>query len=96
MLPPCTVGGNVTLYWISGHSGFVGNEKADKLAKAATRLESEEPPQRDGLLWYLITQALKRAEIITGPLLSGKSNTGKFIKKIDAVLYFGKAVGLYQ
>ena len=42
---------NATLYWIPGHLGFVGNEKADKLAKAATRLESEEPPQRDGLLW---------------------------------------------
>ena len=74
----------------------MGNEKADKLAKAATRLESEEPPQRDGLPWYLVTQALKRAEITTGPLLLGRSNTGKFTRKIDAVLHLGKAAGLYQ
>ena len=87
---------NVTLYWIPGHSGFVGNEKADKLAKAATRLESEEPLQRDGLPWYLITQALKRAEITTGPLLLGRSNTGKFIRKINAALHLRKAAGLYQ
>ena len=31
-----------------------------------------------------------------GPLLAGRSNTGKFTRKIDAVLYLGKAVGLYQ
>ena len=87
---------NVTLYWIPGHSGFIGNEKADKLAKVATRLESEEPLQRDGLPQYLVTQALKRAEIITGPLLAGRSNTGKFTRKINAALYLGKAIGLYQ
>ena len=40
-------------------------------------------------------QALKRAKIIIGLLLLGKFNTGKFIKKINAVLYFRKAVGLY-
>jgi len=76
--------------------GFIGNKKANKLTKVATRLESEELPQRDGLLWYLITQALKRAEITTGPLLLGRSNMGKFIRKINTALYLKKAVGLYQ
>ena len=74
----------------------MGNEKADKLTKAATRLESEEPPQRDGFPWYLVTQALKRAEITTGPLLLGRSNTGKFTRKINAALHLRKAAGLYQ
>jgi hypothetical protein len=70
------------LYWIPGHAGLLGNEAAGKVAKAATRPESEEPPQRDGLPWYLVTQALKRAELTTGPLLSGRADTGKFTKKI--------------
>jgi len=74
----------------------MGNEKANKLAKVVMRLESEEPLQRDGLLWYLVTQALKKAKIITEPLLLGRSNIGKFIKKIDAALYLRKAAGLYQ
>jgi len=43
-----------------------------------------------------MTQALKRAKIIIGPLLLGRSNIGKFIRKIDVVLHLGKAVGLYQ
>jgi len=40
-------------------------------------------------------QALKKAKIIIGPLLLGRSNTGKFIRKINAALYLEKAVGLY-
>ena len=43
-----------------------------------------------------MTQALKRAEITTGPLLSGRADTGRFTKKIDAALHLGKASGLYQ
>jgi len=43
-----------------------------------------------------MTQALKRAKIITGPLLLGRSNTGKFIRKIDIALHLKKAAGLYQ
>jgi hypothetical protein len=31
-----------------------------------------------------------------GPLLSGKSDTGRFTKKIDAALHLGKSAGLYQ
>jgi len=38
---------------------------------------------------------LKRAEIITGPLLLGRFNISKFIRKINAALYFKKAIGLY-
>jgi ribonuclease HI len=41
---------NVTLHWILGHLGLIGNNKADKLAKVATRLESAEPLLRDGRL----------------------------------------------
>ena len=43
-----------------------------------------------------MTQALKKAEITTGLLLSGRSNTGKFIRKIDAALHLRKAAGLYH
>jgi hypothetical protein len=39
---------------------------------------------------------LKRARITTGPLLSGRADTGKFTKKIDAALHLGKAAGIYQ
>jgi ribonuclease HI len=42
-------GTNVTLYWIPGHAKIEGNEKADKLAKAVTKEDSEEPPQRNGI-----------------------------------------------
>ena len=87
---------DVTLYWIPSHTGFIGNEEADKLAKAATRSEREEPPPRDGHPWYLVTQALKKAGITAGPLLSGRSDTGRFTKKIDAALHLGKSAGLYQ
>jgi len=41
-------------------------------------------------------QALKNAKIIIGLLLLGRSNIGKFIRKINAALYLKKAVGLYQ
>jgi hypothetical protein len=85
----------VTLYWIPGHSGLRGNDKADKLAKAATRPESAGPLLRDGRPWYLVKQALKRARITTGPLLLGRADTSKFTKKINAALYLGKAAGLY-
>ena len=84
------------LYWILSYLEFIGNKKVNKLTKAVTRLKSEELLQRNGLLQYLVTQALKRAKIITGPLLLGRSNTSKFIRKIDIVFYLGKAIGLYQ
>jgi len=40
----------VMLHWIPGYIGIKGNEQTDRLAKAATREESEQPPQRDGVL----------------------------------------------
>ena len=87
---------DVTLYWIPGHAGLRGNEEANRLAKDATRPTSEEPLQREGLPWYLVTQALKRAKITTGPLLAGRADTGKFTKKIDAALHLGRAAALYR
>jgi ribonuclease HI len=90
---------NVVLYWIPGHSGIEGNEEADKLAKAATREQSEEPPQRDGKPWYLVRLALKKANIEKGSLPSGpprRAETGKFTRKIDAALHLGKSAELYQ
>jgi len=42
-----------------------------------------------------MTQALKRAKIITRLFLAGRSNTGKFIRKINVALHLGKAAGLY-
>jgi hypothetical protein len=79
--------------WVSG---IEGNEEANRLAKEATREESEEPPQRDGRPWYLTKQALKKADITTRPLLAGRPDVGKFTKKIDAALHLGKAAALYQ
>ena len=43
-----------------------------------------------------MTQVLKRTKITTELLLLGRFNTSKFTKKIDIVLYLGKAAGLYQ
>ncbi|PVH90379.1 hypothetical protein DM02DRAFT_681160 [Periconia macrospinosa] len=87
---------NVTLYWIPSHSGIEGNEETNRLAKEATREESEPPPQRDGRPWYLVKQALKKADITTGPLLAGRPDVGKFTRKMDAALHLGKAAALYQ
>ena len=87
---------DVTLYWIPSHTEITGNMEADKLAKAATRLKSKKPPQREGHPWYLVTQALKNAGITSRRLLLGRSNVGSFTKKIDAVLHLGKSVELYQ
>ena len=88
---------DVTLYWIPSHTGLTGNVEADKLAKAATRSKSKkQPPQRDSHPWYLMTQALKDAGITARRLLLGRSNTGKFTKKIDAALHLGRSAGLYQ
>jgi hypothetical protein len=87
---------NIALYWIPGHAGIEGNEEADKLAKAATRDESDEPPQRDGVPWYLARLALKRANIATGSVPSQRAETGKFTRKIDAALHLGKSAELYQ
>jgi len=87
---------NTTLHWIPSHSGIGGNERADRLAKTATRAESEEPPQREGRPWYFVKQALKKANITAGPLLAGRPDVGKFTRKIDAALHQGKAATLYQ
>ena len=86
---------NVMLYWIPGYAKIEGNEKADKLAKAAIRENSEQPPQRNGIPWYLIQPALKRVNTIAKPARSRKAETGKFTKKIDAALHLGKSAELY-
>lgn len=86
---------NITLYWIPGHSGAEGNEQADMLAKAATREESEEQPQQEGVPWYLTKLALKRANITEGPVLPGKADTGKYTKKTDVALHPGKSAEMY-
>jgi ribonuclease HI len=87
---------NVTLYWVPSHSGIEGNEEANRLAKDATRRESEEPPQQDGRPWYLVKQALKKAKITAGPLLAGRPDVGMFTRKMDAALHLGKAAAIYQ
>lgn len=87
---------NITLYWVPSHSGIEGNEKANRLAKNATRAESEEPPQREGRPFYLVKQALKKANITTGPLLAGRPDVSKFTRKVDAALHLGRAAALYQ
>ena len=40
---------NFTLYWILRDAGVEGNEQADRLANVATREESDESLQRDGI-----------------------------------------------
>lgn len=87
---------NVTLYWIHGHAGIKEKKEADKLTKAATREESDELPQRDGMSWYLLRLALTRAKIAVGSVLSRRVETGKFTGKIDAALHLGRSAELYS
>jgi hypothetical protein len=86
----------VTLYWFSGHLGFIGNGKADKLAIATTRPGSAESLLIDNYPWFLVKQALKRVWTAIGSLLSGGLDAGKFTKKIDISPHLGKATRLYQ
>jgi len=72
------------------------NEQADRLAKAATREESEQPPQRDGVPWYLTRLALKRAKVIDGPPPPKWAETGRFTRKIDAAFHLGKSAEMYR
>jgi ribonuclease HI len=88
-------GTNVTLYWIPRHAKIEGNEKADKLAKAVTREDSEEPLQRNRIPWYLIQPALKRVNTMAKPTGSKRTEIGKFTRKIDAALHLGKSAELY-
>jgi ribonuclease HI len=88
-------GTNVMLYWIPAHAKIEGNEKADELAKIATRENNEEPPQRNGIPWYLIQPALKRVNTMAKPT-GAKTETGKFTRKIDAALHLGKSAELYR
>jgi hypothetical protein len=85
---------NVTLHWVPRHVGIEGNDKADRLAKAATSEESDEPPQRDGVPWYLERLALKRANTMAGPSPAKWAETGKFTRRIDAALHLGKSAEL--
>ena len=87
---------NVTLHWILGHSEIKGNERAYKLAKTAIEKNSDQPPQRNGILWYLIRLALKKADIRAEMSQLRKKETGKFTKKIDAALHLSKLAELYQ
>jgi hypothetical protein len=86
----------VTLYWIPGHLGFIGNGKADKLVKATTRPGSAESLLIDICPWFLVKQALKKVRTATGSLLAGGLDAGKFTKKIDISPHLGKAARLYQ
>ncbi|KAK7178140.1 reverse transcriptase [Paraphaeosphaeria sporulosa] len=86
---------NVALHWIPGHAGVEGNEQADSLARAATRKESE-PPQRDGVPWYLARIALKRAEVMEGPPPPKWAETGRFTRKIEAAFHTGKSAEMYR
>jgi len=88
----------VTLHWIPGHAGVEGNEQADRLAKAATgdEDESEPPPRRDGVPWYLTRLALKRAKVTEGPPPPKWAETGRFTRKIDAAFHTGKSAEMYR
>ncbi|KAF2733033.1 hypothetical protein EJ04DRAFT_389240, partial [Polyplosphaeria fusca] len=86
----------VTLHWILGHRGIEGNSKADKLAKAATRKESDQPPRRKGIPWYLMRLALKKSQVIAGPPPLKWAETGKFTRKIDAAFHLEKSAEIYQ
>lgn len=53
---------NVTLHWIPGHAGVEGNEQADGLARAATRVEGE----AETAAWTAIRRAIVRARRLLG------------------------------
>ncbi|PVH94439.1 hypothetical protein DM02DRAFT_469356, partial [Periconia macrospinosa] len=81
---------------IPGHAGIEGNNEADKLAKAATRKESEEPPRRDGVPWHLLRLAMEKANIAGGFSSHKAAETGRFTRKIDAAFHLDKSADLYR
>jgi hypothetical protein len=87
---------NITLHWILRHADIEGNEEADRLAKAATRKGSEQPPRRKGIPWYPMRLTLEKANK-AGEFPQHKTvETGMFTRKMDAAFHLGRSAELYR
>lgn len=56
-------GNRVTLYWIPGHEGHVGNEAADELARVASTLPMVGPEPYCGVNWSTVRALVARDEV---------------------------------
>jgi hypothetical protein len=76
----------ISLYWIPGHSGLYGNERAHELAQVATETTISRLNKADALPMTVIHRTAMEAGSKSEVDLFTRSTSGYYTKKIDGAL----------